>query len=131
MNRDKESGLLGLNLAELTALVVDSGQPSYRAQQLFEGIYRQRVASLEQVSNLPRGFRQQLLDQGLDVGLPVVGRKFVSQDGTVRYLIRMADGQTVETVWMPEGDNGESGDGSALRCVFPARLAARWIVSSA
>jgi 23S rRNA (adenine2503-C2)-methyltransferase len=33
-------------------------------------------------------------------------------DGTVRYLIRFADGQTVETVWMPEGDGGEAGDGS-------------------
>jgi 23S rRNA (adenine2503-C2)-methyltransferase len=36
----------------------------------------------------------------------------VSQDGTVRYLVALADGQTVETVWMPEGDGGEAGDGS-------------------
>jgi 23S rRNA (adenine2503-C2)-methyltransferase len=112
MNRDTESGLLGRNLAELTALVVDSGQPSYRAQQLFEGMYRQRVASVEDISSLPRGFRQRLLAEGFDIGLPVVEKRFVSQDGTVRYLIGMADGQTVETVWMPEGDNGESGDGS-------------------
>jgi 23S rRNA (adenine2503-C2)-methyltransferase len=36
----------------------------------------------------------------------------VSQDGTVRYLIAFVDGQSVETVWMPEGDGGEAGDGS-------------------
>jgi 23S rRNA (adenine2503-C2)-methyltransferase len=112
MNQDKESGLLGRDLQELTTLVVDSGQPSYRGQQLFEAIYRQRVGSVEEISNLPRAFRADLLGQGLEIGLPVVEKKFVSQDGTVRYLIRMADGQTVETVWMPEGDNGESGDGS-------------------
>ncbi len=39
-------------------------------------------------------------------------RKFISSDGTVRYLVELADGETVETVWMPEGDGGESGDGS-------------------
>ena len=41
-----------------------------------------------------------------------IEKKFVSVDGTVRYLIGFADGQSVETVWMPEGDGGEAGDGS-------------------
>ncbi len=103
---------MGQNLQELTNLVLQAGQPSYRAQQLFEGIYRQRVASIEEISNLPRGFRQSLTGQGLEIGLPSVEKKFVSCDGTVRYLMRMSDGQTVETVWMPEGDEGELGDGS-------------------
>ena len=44
--------------------------------------------------------------------MPAIDRKFVSRDGTVRYLLRLADGETVETVWMPEGDGGESGDGT-------------------
>jgi 23S rRNA (adenine2503-C2)-methyltransferase len=46
------------------------------------------------------------------VGLPKIARKFVSSDGTVRYLVELSDGETVETVWMPEGDGGERGDGS-------------------
>jgi len=46
------------------------------------------------------------------VGLPVIEKRFVSSDGTVRYLMNFVDGQSVETVWMPEGDGGESGDGS-------------------
>jgi 23S rRNA (adenine2503-C2)-methyltransferase len=46
------------------------------------------------------------------VGAPQIEKKFVSVDGTVRYLIGFADGQSVETVWMPEGDGGEAGDGS-------------------
>ena len=49
---------------------------------------------------------------GWQVGLPAIARKFVSSDGTVRYLIELSDGETVETVWMPEGDGGENGDGS-------------------
>jgi len=46
------------------------------------------------------------------VGLPVIEKRFVSSDGTVRYLMNFVDGQSVETVWMPEGDGGERGDGS-------------------
>jgi 23S rRNA (adenine2503-C2)-methyltransferase len=112
MSTYKQCELLGLDLQELSALVQDVGQPGYRAQQLFEGLYRQRVASVEQISTLPEDFRRNLADQGFGAVLPVVQKKFVSQDGTIRYLIAFADGQSVETVWMPEGDEGESGDGS-------------------
>jgi len=57
-------------------------------------------------------FRRKLQDEGFTVGLPRIEKKFVSVDGTVRYLLAFADGQSVETVWMPEGDGGEAGDGS-------------------
>ncbi|HVO60429.1 MAG TPA: 23S rRNA (adenine(2503)-C(2))-methyltransferase RlmN [Terriglobales bacterium] len=112
MNETKEFQLLGRDLDELRELVEREGQPSYRAQQLFEGLYRQRVASLEQISTLPQEFRGTLAEKGFEVGLPSVQNKFVSRDGTVRYLMGFCDGQTVETVWMPEGDEGEAGDGT-------------------
>jgi 23S rRNA (adenine2503-C2)-methyltransferase len=108
----KQRTLLGLALHELTSLVEEAGQPQYRAQQLFEAIYRQRVESAEHISTLSKEFRLALVQKGVSVGFPTVGRKFVSVDGTVRYLIAFADGQSVETVWMPEGDAGEAGDGS-------------------
>jgi 23S rRNA (adenine2503-C2)-methyltransferase len=64
------------------------------------------------MTTLPMNFRQALRARELAVGLPEIENKFVSSDGTVRYLLRFADGQSVETVWMPEGDGGEAGDGS-------------------
>ncbi len=88
------------------------GQPRYRSRQLFEAIYRQRLGSISQVSTLPQSLRDELLAQGVEVGLPTLEKKFVSVDGTVRYLIAFRDGQSVETVWMPEGDGGEAGDGT-------------------
>src|SRR6266850_7179979 len=108
----QSNSLLGLTAQELTALVIDSGQPAYRGQQLFDAVYRQRVETLEQISTLPSDYRAWLGEQGWRVGLPGISRKFVSGDGTVRYLMELADGETVETVWMPEGDDGETGDGS-------------------
>jgi 23S rRNA (adenine2503-C2)-methyltransferase len=104
--------LVGLDLRELAAIVQQYGQPSYRAQQLFEALYRQRVGSAEQISTLPLEFRRSLAQNEFSVGLPTVEKKFASTDGTVRYLMAFADGQSVETVWMPEGDGGEVGDGS-------------------
>ena len=112
MNKANEKALLGLTLQELTRFAEEAGQPSYRGQQLFEGIYRRRVHSPEQMSNLPQSFRGELAEAGFFVGLPRIEKKFVSTDGTVRFLMGLADGQSVETVWMPEGDGGEGGDGS-------------------
>ena len=108
----KENGLFGLDLQELAAIVQEAGEPSYRARQIFDALYAQRVGSAEQISTLPKEFRRTLEERGLTVGLPRIERKFVSRDGTIRYLMALADDQSVETVWMPEGDGGEAGDGS-------------------
>lgn len=104
--------LLGLDRADLITMVQAAGEPPFRAQQLLEAIYRNRVESIDQISTLPQGFRAELLNGGYAIGLPTIDRRFISKDGTVRYLITFADGQSVETVWMPEGDGGEAGDGT-------------------
>lgn len=112
MSQNAEHHLLGLNRAELENLAEHEGEPPFRAQQLLEGIYRQRVDALEEISTLPQHFRSMLAEKGLSVGLPKVQKQFASRDGTIRYLFGFEDGQTVESVWMPEGDDGEDGDGS-------------------
>ena len=112
MSTPQYTELLDLSNQQLTCLVEAAGQASYRARQLLDGLYRQRWSALEQFSNLPKAFRQQLADSGYRVGLPAIEQRFVSSDGTVRYLLQFSDGQSVETVWMPEGDGGEAGDGS-------------------
>jgi 23S rRNA (adenine2503-C2)-methyltransferase len=106
------NSLSGLDLQELTSLALESGQPAYRGQQLFDAIYRQRIERLDQISTLPLEYRTRLAEEGWRVSLPGLAGKFVSSDGTVRYLVKLVDGETVETVWMPEGDGGERGDGS-------------------
>ena len=114
MSLPQQTELLGLSNQELTALVDSLGQVSYRARQLLDGLYRQRWSSLDEFSTLPKSFRQQLAEAGHTVGSPEIERCFTSADGTVRYLLLFSDGQSVETVWMPEGDGGEAGDGSEV-----------------
>ncbi|MCU1221079.1 MAG: rRNA m(2)A-2503 methyltransferase [Candidatus Angelobacter sp.] len=107
-----QSGLLGLDYKELSGIAQKHGQPEFRARQLFDALYPQRISALDSVSTLPKQFRAALQEEGLDIRHPRVERSFRSVDGTIRYLIAMADGETVETVWMPEGDDGETGDGT-------------------
>jgi 23S rRNA (adenine2503-C2)-methyltransferase len=126
MPENKKTGLIGLDLQELAALVQGAGEAPYRARQLFDAVYRQRVDSSEQISNLPKEFRRSLQEKGLAVGLPTLEKKFIAQDGTVRYLMGFADGQSVETVWMPEGDGGEAGDGSDAGDESSRTVSSRW-----
>jgi 23S rRNA (adenine2503-C2)-methyltransferase len=120
------TSLLGLEHDEIAAFVEQAGEPAYRAQQILDAVYRQKVESAEQISTLPQQFRQELEGQGVSVGWPRIENKFVSEDGTVRYLIAFADGQSVETVWMPEGDGGEAGDGSEAGDSAEGNRARNW-----
>ena len=129
--------MLGLSLQELTELVLESGEPAYRAQQLFDAVYRQGIGTLDDISTLPRHYRTRIAELGWRVGSPAIARQFESSDGTVRYLMELADGETIETVWMPEGDDGESGDGSeagdeiqSTSAISPVRKRATICVSS-
>src|SRR5271168_3934850 len=92
--------LIGMELDELKA-ALGRDQPGFRARQLFDALYRQQVSDLEQISSLPQAVRNQLLTE-FAPGLPEIEQAFQSSDGTRRYLLRLADGRTVETVLMPE-----------------------------
>jgi 23S rRNA (adenine2503-C2)-methyltransferase len=115
MAENKKLDLLGLNFQELSWLIESFGHPAYRARQLWHALYRERKGHFEQLTTLPLALRQKLAAFGYSIGLPSIQKRFTSTDGTVRYLMEFTDGQTVETVWMPEGDGGEEGDGSEPR----------------
>jgi 23S rRNA (adenine2503-C2)-methyltransferase len=94
------TALLGLELTEIQRLL-GSGEPAYRARQIYDAIYRRRVSSLDQITNLPAGLRLRLASVA-EIGWPKTASRYDSTDGTRRYLLKLADGRTVETVLMPE-----------------------------
>lgn len=100
--------LIGLELGEIEALL-GADQPRFRAQQVYDAVYRQRVEGLDRITNLPKPLRERLQSQAV-IGLPEIERVFDSTDGTRRYLMKLTDGKTVETVWMPE-------EGRATVCI--------------
>ena len=97
--------LFGLDHAALKQLFVDLGEKPYRGKQLAEALYKKRVTSLDEVTTFPQNLREKLSAESWVVGRPAIAESFRSVDGTERYLIQTGS-QTVETVWMPEGDEG-------------------------
>jgi 23S rRNA (adenine2503-C2)-methyltransferase len=110
--------LFGLDGDALAGVMVAAGEPRWRGKQLAEAIYSQRVEEISSISTLSKELREKLTLAGWEVGRPRIAQVFTSVDGTERYLVECpgldlkSDRQTVETVWMPEGDEGEAGDGS-------------------
>src|SRR5438270_10021248 len=92
--------LVGMELAELEKLLGPQ-QPPFRASQLYDALYRKPVANLSECSTLPRALRTELFSTN-SLGLPALEQRFDSKDGTRRYLLRLNDNRTVETVLMPE-----------------------------
>ena len=92
--------LVGLELADVRQ-ILPAGQPTFRARQIYDAVYRQKVSDLAQISTLPAALRQEL-SAGYKLGLPLAAAQYQSTDGTRRYLLTLEDGRTVETVLMPE-----------------------------
>jgi 23S rRNA (adenine2503-C2)-methyltransferase len=106
--------LFGFDAESLSRLLVSAGEPAFRGNQIAEAMYRQWLSEISEISTLPAALRVKLAAEGWQVGRPAIARAFQSVDGTERYLIELggarAKSETVETVWMPEGDGGEAGD---------------------
>jgi 23S rRNA (adenine2503-C2)-methyltransferase len=108
----RAQSIFGLSFEQLSELCGQFDTPPYRAKQLAEALYRGRIADFEELTTWPKELRDRFVGAGYKVGLPQIVQTFRSEDGTERYLIAGEDDKTVEAVWMPEGDDGEAGDGS-------------------
>ncbi len=90
------------------------GEPAFRGRQVAEAMYGQWVTEISDIGTLPAALRAKLASEGNRIGRPAIAQVFRSVDGTERYLVDLEgatpNGKTVETVWMPEGDGGDTGD---------------------
>src|SRR2546421_227470 len=92
--------LLDLSPDELKNLLVSWGQPAYRAGQVLNRVYRRFVTSYDQMTDLPVSLRSRLAEE-IGFTVPSVAAEQVSADGsTTKALLRLGDGNTVETVLM-------------------------------
>lgn len=91
--------LLGRSQAELTDWVEAQGQPKYRGKQLYDWLYQKGARSLEEITVFPLQWRQEMA--GIVVGRSQIHFRQQTHDGTVKYLLRLADGAIVETVGIP------------------------------
>ena len=115
--------LLGFDTSELRAFVQSLGEQAYRGNQIAEWIYQRHARSFEAISNLSKALRARL-NEVADVGRSEIVREQRSRDGTVKLLLKLSDGETIETVGLPYEDRlsccVSSQVGCPMRCDFCA-----------
>ena len=117
----QKTQLTGLSQAELSEFVASLGEPAYRARQIFQGIHARRLRAFDDMTDLPKEFRVRLSDRGVISTLTLESR-YLSTDGTRRYLFKTHDNRPVETVFIPEERRDticfSSQSGCPLQCTF-------------
>ena len=119
------TNLVGLSREELRAALENAGttekQAKMRAGQIWQWIYQKGVREFEKMTNLAKDYRI-FLASNFTISIPEIVSKQVSVDGTRKYLLRIAGGHEVETVYIPEQDRGtlciSSQVGCTLTCSF-------------
>jgi 23S rRNA (adenine2503-C2)-methyltransferase len=113
--------IAGLTKAELSEFVQELGEPAYRAQQIFTAVQQRRVRSFDEITNLPKELRAKLSERAAVSTLKLESR-YISNDGTRRYLLKTHDNRPVETVFIPEERRDticfSSQSGCPLQCTF-------------
>jgi 23S rRNA (adenine2503-C2)-methyltransferase len=117
----KKTNLVGAAFSDMEQIALELGEPRFRAQQMFVGVYGRRLREWDSFTDLAKPLRAEL-DRRFAVRYPEAVKVFESRDGTRRYLFRLADGHKVESVFIPEEKRDtlciSTQVGCAVECLF-------------
>lgn len=91
--------LIGMNLEEIEKLTLELGASKFRAKQIYQWIYLKSVSTVDEMTNIPIEFRK-LLNEKTKISSITIKDKQISQDGTIKYLFELEDGNLTESVLM-------------------------------
>ncbi|HEX8176740.1 MAG TPA: 23S rRNA (adenine(2503)-C(2))-methyltransferase RlmN [Pyrinomonadaceae bacterium] len=118
---EEKIDLTGLTQEELSTWVEEQNEPRYRGRQIFAALHARRLRSWDEMTDLPVSFREKLKELASTTTLKVESR-YISEDGTRRYLMKTHDNLPVETVFIPEERRDticfSSQSGCPLQCDF-------------
>ena len=112
--------LLGHNLEELKYIVSLFGLPSFTAKQIADWLYKKRVRSIDDMTNLSKSAREKLSAE-YEVGRVEYSGKIISSDGTKKYLFMIGD-RGVETVMIPDDDRSTICVSSQVGCKMGCKI---------
>jgi len=117
----QRTNLIGLTRDQLTETLALIGEKPFRAKQLWHWMYHRGLTNFADMTNLGKPLRAKLVDQ-FYVGRPEIVEALTSKDGSRKWLLRLEDGNEIETVMIPEKDRGalcvSSQVGCTLNCDF-------------
>jgi len=100
-NTGMKPNIKDLSFHEFESRLVKLSQPAYRAKQIWQWLFQKRAISFAEMTNLSGSLREQLADT-FDISRLEILRRAESRDGTVKFLFGLADGQSIESVLIPE-----------------------------
>jgi len=120
---DGRRDLVGLSRAELAQALAETGEPAFRAKQIWHWIYHQGVTDFARMSSIARPLQEKLA-QRFVIGRPEVAADQLSADATRKFLFRFRDGQEAETVYIPDRheDRGAVCISSQIGCTLSCRF---------
>lgn len=121
LENNPKTNLLGLTKAEIKSLLNKINLPNFRASQIWNWIYRSGTIDFNEMTNISKELRF-LLSENFNIWRPKISSTHQSQDGTIKWLLKLDDGNEVETVWIPDEERGtlciSSQVGCTLTCKF-------------
>lgn len=115
--------LLNLDHQSMRDYFDSIGEKPFRADQVMKWMYHFGYSDFEQMTNINKKLREKL-QRNCEIKAPEISEKQVSEDGTIKYALKLEGGQEVETVWIPEKERAtlcvSSQVGCALECTFCA-----------
>jgi len=121
--QEEKTNLLGLSASRLEEFFLELGEKRFRATQVMKWIHQAGVDDFEQMTNVAKSLREKLAAVA-EIRAPEVVERHDSIDGTCKWIIRVAGGSCIETVYIPERDRGtlcvSSQVGCSLDCSFCA-----------
>lgn len=113
--------IAGLELGQLEHLLRDGGVEPYHARQLYRWVFKRGVTDFERMTDLSKPLRAEL-GRRFAVSTPFIAGRERSADGTVKFLLRLADERRIESVFIPDTPNQtfciSTQVGCAMRCAF-------------
>ena len=117
----QKTELIGLSKEELSAEIARIGEKPFRAKQLWQWLYYRGETDFANMTNLSKDLRAKLADN-FTITRPKIVAEQISKDKTHKWLLEFADGQRIETVYIPEEDRGavciSTQVGCAVGCKF-------------
>ena len=118
---DTRQPLVGLGRTQISELFAEMGEPKFRAKQVWSWLYAHGATEFDAMTNLSKAFRARL-EERFTLARPDIVSELKSTDGTIKWLLRLPDGNEVEMVFIPEEDRGTLCVSSQVGCTLTCRF---------
>lgn len=113
--------LLDLNQQGIEKLLISWGEKPMWAQSILKWIHQHGIYDFSNMHGLSRSLQQRLLEE-CEISAPEISKEYISKDGTRKWLMRLADGNHIETVFIPERNRGTLCVSSQVGCILNCRF---------